>query len=251
MGPQDDYSQKSAFSSDADRVSPSMRTVPIIQTNAQTPPPSSGEPMEVNTPPPQPPPTTMSTTTTTATTTLMGPPAKMSPDLEANGSHDSSIPTLHNLNSAPAMTNGASANGAAATADQTLGSNTTPNAAAAGLAGGQQPKVVQTAFIHKLYKYAMPRDGSLQDADPITVCSKIQASNISSPGPVPPKALSCLLPTTFQKSYRTSWAFIEETEAYKMQPIFQAYQYFIVRSSIEHVWISQRYGSNQLQANHC
>jgi hypothetical protein len=30
-----------------------------------------------------------------------------------------------------------------------------PNAAAAAQAGAQQPKVVQTAFIHKLYKYVL------------------------------------------------------------------------------------------------
>jgi hypothetical protein len=58
------------------------------------------------------------------------PPARTSPDSETNSIHDQMI-----------------------IGDQ-LNSNSLsePNAAAAAVAGAQQPKSVQTAFIHKLYK---------------------------------------------------------------------------------------------------
>jgi hypothetical protein len=61
----------------------------------------------------------------------MGPPTRSSPEDEANGTHEH-----------PGIVD-----------DQ--GQNTSmlgPNAAVAAQAGAQQPKVVQTAFIHKLYK---------------------------------------------------------------------------------------------------
>lgn len=64
------------------------------------------------------------------TTATMGPPARAGEESEANGIHDH-------------MGNG----------DQpSTGNLAGPNAAAAAAAGAQQPKVVQTAFIHKLYK---------------------------------------------------------------------------------------------------
>lgn len=66
---------------------------------------------------------------TPPTSTMMGPPARTSPDMETNGVHD------HILGDQPSS-----------------GSLAGPNAAAAAAAGAQQPKVVQTAFIHKLYK---------------------------------------------------------------------------------------------------
>lgn len=60
----------------------------------------------------------------------MAPPSRTSPENETNGVHDQM-----------------------AVGDQpNSGSLAGPNAAAAAAAGGQQPKVVQTAFIHKLYK---------------------------------------------------------------------------------------------------
>lgn len=64
---------------------------------------------------------------------MMGPPLRTSPDNEANGMHDHMGIMGDQL--APGNLAG-------------------PNAAAAAAAGSQQPKVVQTAFIHKLYKYA-------------------------------------------------------------------------------------------------
>jgi hypothetical protein len=60
-------------------------------------------------------------------------------------------------------------------ADQpSSGSLAGPSAAAAAAAGAQQPKVVQTAFIHKLYKYAssLTRCEEFR-ADYLIACSKI------------------------------------------------------------------------------
>jgi hypothetical protein len=92
-----------------------VRTVPILQPpTLHTSPPSPGDPMDVT------PPATIS----------MGPPSRTSPDTEANGGHDQMV-----LGDQPSS-----------------GSLAGPNAAAAAAAGAQQPKVVQTAFIHKLYK---------------------------------------------------------------------------------------------------
>lgn len=67
---------------------------------------------------------------TPPTTASMAPPSRTSPDNDTNG-------TDHNMGQGPM--------------DQS-GSLAGPNAAAAAAAGAQQPKVVQTAFIHKLYK---------------------------------------------------------------------------------------------------
>lgn len=61
---------------------------------------------------------------------MMAPPTRSSPEPGANGAHE----------------NGSSGE------QQTNSSSAGPNAAAAAAAGAQQPKVVQTAFIHKLYK---------------------------------------------------------------------------------------------------
>ncbi|PQE09850.1 hypothetical protein CJF30_00010336 [Rutstroemia sp. NJR-2017a BBW] len=99
------------------------RTVPIIQPPIlQTSAPSPGDPMDV-TPP---------------STAMMGPPSRTSPENEANGIHEH-------------MAGG----------DQpSSGSLAGPSAAAAAAAGGSGPKVVQTAFIHKLYN--MLEDQSIQ-----------------------------------------------------------------------------------------
>lgn len=70
----------------------------------------------------------MDVTTPTAT---MGPPARTSEESDSNG-----IGEHTGAGDQPA--GGSLASG--------------PNAAAAAAAGAQQPKVVQTAFIHKLYK---------------------------------------------------------------------------------------------------
>lgn len=94
-----------------------VRSLPIIQPpSIHTSAPSPGDPMEVG-------------ETTPPASALMGPPSRTSPD-EANGHHEHT-----------------------GSGDQLApGSMAGPNAAAAAAAGSQQPKVVQTAFIHKLYK---------------------------------------------------------------------------------------------------
>ena len=93
------------------------RTIPIIQTpTLQTTAPLPGDPMEV-TPP---------------SSAMMAPPARTSPDNDTNGVHDQM--------------------GVGMGDQPSSGSLAGPSAAAAAAAGAQQPKVVQTAFIHKLYK---------------------------------------------------------------------------------------------------
>lgn len=63
---------------------------------------------------------------------MMAPPARTSPDHDTNGIQDQQHMGMGDQPSS--------------------GSLAGPNAAAAAAAGAQQPKVVQTAFIHKLYK---------------------------------------------------------------------------------------------------
>ena len=59
-------------------------------------------------------------------------------------------------------------------------------------AAAQQPKVVQTAFIHKLYKSVsrlITRNAAM--ADRTTVCWRIRPSSTSFPGRAPTRASSC------------------------------------------------------------
>lgn len=113
MNAQNESAQAPSFMSDTD-VNSSTRTVPILHPAM----PSPGDPMDVTSP----------------TLAPMGPPARNSPEDEANGSHEQ----------------------AGLAEDQGHNSSMLgPNAAVAAQAGGQQPKVVQTAFIHKLYKYVL------------------------------------------------------------------------------------------------
>lgn len=115
MDATDELEQQSPFTSNSDSSQSTARTVPILQAPViQTSAPSPGDPMEV-TPP---------------STAMMGPPSRTSPENEANGGHDHM-----GMGDQPSS-----------------GSLAGPNAAAAAQAGAQQPKVVQTAFIHKLYK---------------------------------------------------------------------------------------------------
>ncbi|APA05949.1 hypothetical protein sscle_01g007190 [Sclerotinia sclerotiorum 1980 UF-70] len=108
----DDRAQQHSYINGPNLAQNPARTVPIIQQpTIQTSPPS-GDAMDV-----------------TPGTAMMGPPSRTSPDSEANGTPD------HMREDQPSS-----------------GSLATPNAAAAAAAGGGiQPKVVQTAFIHKLY----------------------------------------------------------------------------------------------------
>lgn len=111
----DERAHRGPFMGDTQPGQTSSRTVPIIQTpTLQTSAPPAGDPMEV-TPP---------------ATASMAPPARTSPDTDANGVHDQVM-----MGDQPSS-----------------GSLAGPNAAVAAAAGAHQPKVVQTAFIHKLYK---------------------------------------------------------------------------------------------------
>ena len=99
--------------SDAD-LAQTARTVPILQPpTLQTSAPSPVDPMEV-TPP---------------ASAMMAPPTRTSEENDANGTHENT-----------------------GMDQQNAGLMAGPNAAAAAATGAQQPKVVQTAFIHKLYK---------------------------------------------------------------------------------------------------
>lgn len=115
MDATDERAQRGLFMSNTDQGQAVARTIPIIQPPVlQKPVTSLGEPMDM-TPP---------------ATAMMAPPARASPENEANGTHDHMRMD-----------------------DQSIsGGMTGPSAAAAAAAGAQQPKVVQTAFIHKLYK---------------------------------------------------------------------------------------------------
>jgi len=115
MDAADERAQQSPFLSDTYPGQTTARTIPILQPPiVQTSAPSPGSPMEV-TPP---------------ATAMMAPPTRAGEEHEANGIHEH-------------MGMGDQPN---------TGSLAGPNAAAAAAAGAQQPKVVQTAFIHKLYK---------------------------------------------------------------------------------------------------
>lgn len=92
------------------------RNIPIL--------PSSTKPME----PPHEDPMDMTPTASVA----MGPPGHSSPEMETAGPLSNG-----NYGEAPHMQNGNIGNGMSAAA----------------ATSSQQPKVVQTAFIHKLYKY--------------------------------------------------------------------------------------------------
>ncbi|KAH6670726.1 HSF-type DNA-binding-domain-containing protein [Halenospora varia] len=123
MDPNDERAQRGPFLSDNDASQTTARTIPIIQPPIlQTSAPSPGDPMEV-TPP---------------SSAMMAPPARTSPEGETNGVHDHM-----GMGDQPSS-----------------GSLAGPSAAAAAAAGAQQPKVVQTAFIHKLYN--MLEDQSIQ-----------------------------------------------------------------------------------------
>jgi hypothetical protein len=94
------------------------RKLPVLPSSIPSSAQSTGDSMEV-TPP-------------TSTTTGPAPPAHSSPDSDRAGA------------------NIANSNGSVETGNM---NNTLSNQAIGAAAAAQQPKVVQTAFIHKLYKY--------------------------------------------------------------------------------------------------
>lgn len=105
---------RSTFSADAPGKT---RKLPVLSSSVTSSAHSSGEPMEV-TPP-------------TSAMTGPAPPVQNSPDSDRTGANTT--------------TNGSAEVGSS--------NNHGPNQAVGAAAAAQQPKVVQTAFIHKLYKY--------------------------------------------------------------------------------------------------
>lgn len=109
------------------------RTVPIIHRIGHSAAPAPGDPMEVTSsavPSPQPP----------IVPTMGPPPSRTSPDASTNGANTS--------NEQGGEMGGQNQNG----------SMLAPSSAGGAQGGsGQQPKVQQTAFIHKLYKYEIIR----------------------------------------------------------------------------------------------
>ena len=122
--------------------------------------------------------------TPSANLPTMGPPLLSSPVGERNG-------TLQDQ-SANGDSDGKLANGS--------GSGTPVGAAAA----AQQPKVVQTAFIHKLYKCVPPIDlepATATNAD--AACSRTRPYSISFHGRAATRASSCLPRASSPKFCRT------------------------------------------------
>ena len=92
----------------------------------------------------------------TPPTTAMGPPVHSSPEMEHQGG----------------------ANGTYGDPGSGHGGPTANGLSAAAATSSQQHKVVQTAFIHKLYKYANGDLFHVSYADIISVCWKIPVSLI-------------------------------------------------------------------------
>ena len=84
-------------------------------------------------------------------------------------------------------------------------SNNGTSAPSVGNAASQaQPKVVQTAFIHKLYKYVTPKADSLRTTNKSIACLKIKAYSISSRGHLRMKASLSLHQTSSAKCLRVT-----------------------------------------------
>ncbi|KAK7703986.1 Flocculation suppression protein [Botryosphaeria dothidea] len=133
----------------ADSLAPGMhKTIPILPSSSAasslTPPAPAGDPMDV----------TPSNTTSTA------PASQPSPALDRNGGNQSEPENNNQSNnqqqnttaSAP-MSNASSSAANNATTNGSSSSNNSNGPGIGAAAAAQQPKVVQTAFIHKLYKY--------------------------------------------------------------------------------------------------
>lgn len=100
-----------------------QRALPILPSSTQSSQSPQGDPMDVTLPTPA----------------MMAPPVHSSPDMDQGGSSTSNgVGEVHSNNMLSGPVLGASAAAAA-----------------------QQPKVVQTAFIHKLYKYVVGRTSPL------------------------------------------------------------------------------------------
>ncbi|KAK7538784.1 HSF-type DNA-binding-domain-containing protein [Phyllosticta citribraziliensis] len=142
----------------AEAMGPGMqKTIPILPsssaTSSLTPPAPAGDPMDV----------------TPTNNTSMGPPqqSQNSPATHRNGSNQTLGPTQSSGAESESASNGNTkssannTNNSQTTANGTSGSGNTNSSSGIGAAAAaQQPKVVQTAFIHKLYN--MLEDQSIQ-----------------------------------------------------------------------------------------
>ncbi len=125
---------------------------------------------------------------TPTSTSTMGPPALNGSSFERNGNSQNHKPSHGQLNNGDA-------------------GNTSPNGtstpAVGAAAAAQQPKVVQTAFIHKLYKYASPCAPRVHSRTNATIaCLKTKAFNILFLGRARTKASSCPLLANFLRFFR-------------------------------------------------
>ncbi|OMP81858.1 hypothetical protein BK809_0006167 [Diplodia seriata] len=133
----------------ADTLAPGMhKTIPILPSSSAasslTPPVPAGDPMDV----------------TPSTATSAAPPSQPSPALDRNGGNQSE-PDNSSQSSNQQPSSAPTSNATPAAANTTTNGNTSSNGPGIGAAAAaQQPKVVQTAFIHKLYN--MLEDQSIQ-----------------------------------------------------------------------------------------
>ena len=153
--------------SGGDHTSGMQRSIPILPSNtANQASPSGVDAMEL--------------TPSHNSSSSMGPPVLSSPNGDRltveNGNGGASEHLTTNGSSAPAV-------GAAAVA--------------------QQPKVVQTAFIHKLYKLVIfCFDQTMHSLTQVLACWKINRYNTSYPGLVRMRVSSCLLLVNSPRCWR-------------------------------------------------
>ena len=128
------------------------RTVPIVHRMGHSATPASGDPMEVTSPavPSQP-----------IVPTMGPPPSRTSPDAGTNGANNSND---HSGGMQEQHQNG-----------NMLTPSSAGGAQGGGGGSGQQPKVQQTAFIHKLYKYEIVKNYVRAIANVLQACWTMQA----------------------------------------------------------------------------
>ena len=131
---------RSPFSGDPQQKE-GHRNIPILPSSTKPVEPTHEDPMEI----------------TSTASAAMGPPGHSSPEMETAGPLSNG-----NYGEASHMQNGTSGNAMSAAA----------------ATSSQQPKVIQTAFIHKLYKYMTLAFTNGLAADPHIVCWRTRPSRI-------------------------------------------------------------------------
>lgn len=164
--------RRSPFSGDHN---PNMhRSIPILPSSGSLAPPQDR--MDI----------------TPSSTSAMGPPSLTAPSTDRQH-----LTPTHQTHAQSQLANGDSDHNAQS-------SNGTSAPAVGAAAAAQQPKVVQTAFIHKLYKCVHSKSEhwcAVTNTD--TACSRTRVSSILFPGQAQTKASSCLPPASSQKFCRT------------------------------------------------